>query len=82
MGFLRIFDARSGEVLFNFDTARAFETVNHVAGSGGAIDNASIVAANGYLFLNSGYGLIGGQTPGNVFLAFRRKVPQKIPAQR
>jgi hypothetical protein len=42
-----------------------------VAGHGGAIDNASIVATNGYVFVNSGYGLMGGQRPGNVFLAFR-----------
>ncbi|MEP7247442.1 MAG: PQQ-binding-like beta-propeller repeat protein [Gammaproteobacteria bacterium] len=72
-GFLRVFDAATGEVLFKFDTARTFLTLNSVVGKGGAIDNASIVAANGYVFLNSGYGLLGGQTPGNVFLAFRRK---------
>jgi hypothetical protein len=31
------------------------------------------VAAHGYVFVNSGYGLMAGQTPGNVFLAFRPK---------
>ncbi len=36
----------------------------------GAPHNASIVAANGYLFVNSGYGIIGGQTSGNMCLAF------------
>jgi polyvinyl alcohol dehydrogenase (cytochrome) len=72
-GFLRVFDAAKGELLFQYDTARAFDTVNGVPGKGGAIDNASIVAANGYVFVNSGYGLLGGQTPGNVFLAFRAK---------
>jgi polyvinyl alcohol dehydrogenase (cytochrome) len=70
-GFLRAFDARTGELLMQFDTARSFDAVNGAAGHGGAIDNASLVAAKGYLFVNSGYGLIGGQTPGNVFLAFR-----------
>ena len=34
---------------------RAFESVNGVTGHGGAIDNASIVAANGMLFVSSGY---------------------------
>jgi polyvinyl alcohol dehydrogenase (cytochrome) len=72
-GFLRAFDAKTGEVLFQYDTAKPFDTLNGVPGSGGAIDNASIVATNGYVFLNSGYGLLGGQTPGNVFLAFRRR---------
>jgi polyvinyl alcohol dehydrogenase (cytochrome) len=72
-GFLRVFDAATGAILYQYDTARSFETVNGVPGKGGAIDNASIVATNGYVFLNSGYGLMAGQTPGNVFLAFRRK---------
>jgi polyvinyl alcohol dehydrogenase (cytochrome) len=71
-GFLRAFDAKSGELLFKFDTARAFDTLNGVPGKGGAIDNASIAAANGYLFVSSGYGMFG-QTPGNVLLAFKKK---------
>jgi polyvinyl alcohol dehydrogenase (cytochrome) len=69
-GFLRVFDAQSGEVLFKFDTAQKFTTLNGVAANGGAIDGASITAAGGYLFVNSGYGMFG-QPPGNVFLAFR-----------
>jgi polyvinyl alcohol dehydrogenase (cytochrome) len=72
-GFLRAFDAATGKLLFQYDTARDFETLNGVPGKGGAIDNASIVAANGYVFVNSGYGLFPTQTPGNVFLAFRAK---------
>lgn len=72
-GWLRAFDARSGELLWSFDTAQPFEGVNGIAGHGGAIDNASIVAANGFVFVNSGYGLMGGQRAGNVFLAFRRR---------
>ncbi len=72
-GFLRVFDAASGALLFKYDTARDYDTLNGVPGKGGAIDNASIVAANGYVFVNSGYGLMAGQTPGNVFLAFRAK---------
>jgi polyvinyl alcohol dehydrogenase (cytochrome) len=70
-GFLRAFDAATGELLFQYDTSRSFDTLNGVPGKGGAIDNASIVAAKGYVFVNSGYGLMAGQTPGNVFLAFR-----------
>jgi polyvinyl alcohol dehydrogenase (cytochrome) len=72
-GFLRAFDAKTGELLFQYDTTRDFDTVNGVPGKGGAIDNASIVAANGYVFVNSGYGLMAGQTPGNAFLAFHAK---------
>lgn len=74
-GFLHAFDAKTGELLFKFDTARPFDTFNGVTASGGAIDNASIVAANGMLFVSSGYGMFG-QTPGNVLLAFRPKAKQ------
>jgi polyvinyl alcohol dehydrogenase (cytochrome) len=71
-GFLRAFDAKTGTVLFSFDTARDFETVNGVKANGGAVDAVSIVAANGYLFATSGYGMFG-QMPGNVLLAFKAK---------
>jgi hypothetical protein len=54
--------------------ARPSAAVHRHNGAGqGAIDNASIIAANGYLFVNSGYGLMGGQRAGNVFLAFRKR---------
>ncbi len=72
-GFVKIFDGASGTQLFSFDTARAFATVNGVEGHGGAIDNASVVAGNGLLFVQSGYGLMG--VPGNLLLAFKRSTP-------
>ena len=74
-GGLRAFDAATGAVRWSFDTARPYAGVNGVQGHGGAIDNASIIATNGYLFVNSGYGLMGGQRAGNVFLAFRKPRP-------
>ncbi|TAJ94203.1 MAG: cytochrome C oxidase Cbb3 [Gammaproteobacteria bacterium] len=71
-GFLRVFDGETGAVLFRFDTATPFATVNGVEGHGGSIDNASIAAGNGMLFVGSGYSLVGSQA-GNVLLAFRQK---------
>jgi polyvinyl alcohol dehydrogenase (cytochrome) len=71
-GFLRALDANTGKELFRFDTAQKFATANGVEGIGGTVDNATIVAANGYVFVQSGYGLYGG-TPGNVLLAFKPK---------
>jgi polyvinyl alcohol dehydrogenase (cytochrome) len=79
-GFLHAFDAKTGELLFKFDTARSFDTLNGVTANGGAIDNASIVAANGLLFVNSGYGMFG-QMPGNVLLAFKAKAAPKAVSQ-
>jgi polyvinyl alcohol dehydrogenase (cytochrome) len=68
-GFVRAHDGASGKLLFAYDTARTFPTLNGVEGKGGAIDNAVIVAANRTLFVQSGYGLMG--VPGNVLLAFK-----------
>ncbi|MBC7982555.1 MAG: PQQ-binding-like beta-propeller repeat protein [Candidatus Obscuribacterales bacterium] len=71
-GVLRIFDGQSGELLFSFNTARDFDSVNGIATKGGSIDNATIVASNGLLLVSSGYSLFN-ETPGNVLLAFRAK---------
>ena len=53
-GFLRVFDAKIGEQLFKFDTVRDYDGAKGVAGQGGSIDSASLAAANGMLFVNSG----------------------------
>jgi len=74
-GLLRVFDSETGKILYKFDTAISFETLNGVEAKGGAIDSASIVAANGLLFVNSGYGMFG-QIQGNVLLAFK---PKQLP---
>jgi len=69
-GFVRVFDTETGRILFQFDTARPFAAVNGVEAHGGSIDNASIVAGNGMLFVGSGYALVGSQG-GNVLIALR-----------
>jgi polyvinyl alcohol dehydrogenase (cytochrome) len=68
-GNLRAYSARDGKVVWAFDTAREFETVNKVKASGGSIDAAGPVVAGGMVFTNSGYGQWRGK-PGNVLLAF------------
>ncbi len=71
-GILRVFDAATGATLWTYDTMRKFDTVNGVAGNGGSIDSSPYVAANGTLFVVSGYARFG-EAPGNVLLAFRPK---------
>jgi polyvinyl alcohol dehydrogenase (cytochrome) len=71
-GILRVFDSATGKTLWSYDTMRKFDTVNGVPGNGGAIDSSPYVAANGTLFVNSGYARFG-EAPGNVLLAFRPK---------
>jgi polyvinyl alcohol dehydrogenase (cytochrome) len=68
-GHLRAFSTFTGEVVWDTDTQREFETVNGKPAHGGSIDVAGPAIANGMVFVNSGYAQWGG-VPGNVFLAF------------
>ena len=68
-GKLRAFDASTGEILWTYDTHRSFDTVNGIAGRGGAIEADGPVIANGQLFVTSGYDK-WAEIPGNVLLAF------------
>jgi polyvinyl alcohol dehydrogenase (cytochrome) len=68
-GHLRAFATADGSVLWDFDTAREFSTVNGASGRGGSIDGAGSVIAGGMLYTTSGYSRNGGM-PGNVLLAF------------
>lgn len=68
-GHLRAYSASTGEVLWDIDTAREFETVNGKPAHGGSLDAAGPAVVNGMVFVNSGYGQWGGM-PGNVLLAF------------
>ena len=71
-GHARAYNTQSGEVIWEFNTLRDYETVNGVIGKGGAIDGPGPVVANGMVFFNSGYGKFS-QMPGNVLLAFEVK---------
>jgi len=67
-GHLRAYATADGKVLWDFNTARKFVTVDGVQASGGSIDSAGPTIAGGMLFVGSGYGLYGGQA-GNVLIA-------------
>lgn len=68
-GMMRAYSATDGKVLWEFATARDFETVNGVKARGGSINGPGATIANGMVFTNSGYGSFG-QMAGNVLLAF------------
>ncbi len=68
-GGVRAHSTKDGSVIWEFDTNRSFETVNGVAAKGGTINGPGPVVAGGMLYINSGYGQLGGR-PGNVLLAF------------
>ena len=68
-GHLRAYSTATGEVVWDMDTAREYETVNGQKARGGSLDAAGAVISGGMLYVNSGYGQWGGM-PGNVLLAF------------
>lgn len=68
-GHIRAYSTADGRILWDYDTAHGYQTVNGVEGKGGSLDGAAPVVADGMLFVNSGYGQFG-EMPGNVLLAF------------
>jgi polyvinyl alcohol dehydrogenase (cytochrome) len=68
-GHVRAHAAADGKVLWDYDTAREFTTVNNVPAHGGSIDGPGPVVVNGLVLIGSGYPRNGGMT-GNVLLAF------------
>jgi len=68
-GHLRAYAAGDGKIIWDFDTARPFDTVNHIAARGGSLDVGGPVIAGGMLFVVSGYPGFGAM-PGNLLLAF------------
>ncbi len=69
-GRVRAFDTEDGRLLWQFETARAFPTVNGVEAHGGSIDVAGVQAAGRMIYVQSGYAVFG-QLPGNALLGFR-----------
>jgi len=55
--------------LWDFDTAREFETVNGVKGHGGSIDGPGAIVVKRMVFVTSGY-VRQAEMQGNVLLAF------------
>lgn len=68
-GGIRAYSTDTGAIVWQFDTNRAFETVNGVKANGGAMDGPGAVVSSGMLYISSGYVSLIGR-PGNVLLAF------------
>jgi polyvinyl alcohol dehydrogenase (cytochrome) len=58
-GHIRAYSAKDGAIVWDFDTAHDFKTVNGVDVKGGSIDAGGTVIADGKVFVNSGYGAWG-----------------------
>lgn len=66
-GHLRAYDVRNGRVIWDFDTAREFKTIDGVEAHGGSLDKNGPTVCDGMLFAESG-NFMG--MPGNVLLGF------------
>jgi polyvinyl alcohol dehydrogenase (cytochrome) len=69
-GVLRALSTGGGQVMWEYDTMRAIETVNRVPARGGSMGAAGPTIAGGMVFVGSGYIGVRSGTPGNVLLAF------------
>lgn len=78
-GRFRVYDANRGEVLFEYDSRQEVETVSGTRARGGSFGGAGAAVRDGYVVVNSGYGLYF-HMPGNLLLAFRAPRPDDARA--
>jgi polyvinyl alcohol dehydrogenase (cytochrome) len=69
-GILRALSTADGKILWQFNMAQDFKTVNGVAAKGGSMGGPGVTVVNGMVYVPSGYANVGGGMPGNVLLAF------------
>ena len=69
-GKLYAVSAADGKLLWEFNTAQQFDTVNKVPAHGGAISTSGAVVVGGRVYVGSGYAISSAASGGNVLLAF------------
>lgn len=69
-GMLRALSTATGETLWEFNTARQFETVNDVPANGGSLGAVGQVVEDGLVLVTSGYVGVKNGAKGNVLLVF------------
>lgn len=68
-GMLRALSAADGKVVWEYNTAKSYETVNGVAAKGGSLGAPGPVVVGNMLFVASGYVGVKAGAGGNVLLA-------------
>jgi polyvinyl alcohol dehydrogenase (cytochrome) len=71
-GHLRASDVSNGEIIWDCDTNKSFDTVSGEVAHGGSIDAGGSVVIGGHVLVNSGY-LSGSRMGGNVLLVFAQE---------
>lgn len=79
-GILRAYDKNSGDIIWQFDSTQTTTGANHITGNGGTLDAGGVLATNGYVFFNSGYGgfTSAGGSAGNVFWVLQKNTDNTI----
>lgn len=57
-GHLRAYSTIDGKILWDFDTAKDFQTTNGIKARGGPLDFGGATIVNGTLYINSGNALL------------------------
>jgi polyvinyl alcohol dehydrogenase (cytochrome) len=57
-GHLRAYSTIDGKILWDFDTAKDFQTKNGIKASGGPLDHGGATIVNGTVYVNSGNALL------------------------
>jgi polyvinyl alcohol dehydrogenase (cytochrome) len=63
-GHLRAYSTIDGKILWDFDTARDFQTKNGIKASGGPLDHGGATIVNGMVYVNSGNALLAFSVDG------------------
>jgi polyvinyl alcohol dehydrogenase (cytochrome) len=63
-GHLRAYSTIDGKILWDFDTAKSFQTQNGIHASGGPLDNGGATIVNGSVYINSGSTLLAFSVDG------------------
>jgi polyvinyl alcohol dehydrogenase (cytochrome) len=63
-GHLRAYSTIDGKILWDFDTAKSFQTQNGVRAGGGPLDDGGATIVNGVVYINSGNTLLAFSVDG------------------
>jgi polyvinyl alcohol dehydrogenase (cytochrome) len=63
-GHLRAYSTIDGKILWDFDTAKEFQTKNGIKASGGPLDHGGATIVNGTVYVNSGNALLAFSVDG------------------
>ena len=68
-GVIRVYNREDGEIIWTFNALKEFESVSGVPANGGGFGGSGPAIRNGYMAVNSGYGIYY-HMPGNALLLF------------